>query len=287
MKKIFSLLVVALMIGSLASCNKKATKASPTEDSVSTLFGSGMGANLAYMVSQDSANADKFEKDEFLKGLESIINRDTTNADNSYLGGIQYGFQILGSIQQIEQETGVKIDRRRFLAEFKKAFSSSKKLTQEELQQKGMDLQNLLTRVANEKRANDPKAVENLKAGQAYAAKQLQADKSLQKTASGLIYKVVAPGSGENFKAGETVNVKYVGKHVDGKVFDQSSSPVPMKIDEGGLIKGFVEALKLMKPGTKLHVIIPAELAYGPQGNQAIGPNETLVFDIEAVGAGK
>ncbi len=91
------------------------------------------------------------------------------------------------------------------------------------------------------------------------------------------------PGSGENIKADQTVNVMYTGKHIDGKVFDESKQAIPMKVSEGSLIKGFVEVLKLMKPGAKAHVIIPADLAYGPQGQQEIGPNEYLVFDIEAV----
>lgn len=286
MKKIFSLFMVALMIGSFASCNNKADKSSKGEDSVATLFGEGMGSNLRYMVSQDSANAKKFKAEKFLEGLEQIVAKgDTTDASNSYLGGVQYGFQILQSIQQIEQETGMKIDRKKFLREFKKAFQSKQAITPELLQQKGMDLQNMLTRVANEKKANDPKAIENKKAGEAYASKMLQSDKQYKKTASGIVYKIIEPGSGDNFKEGQTVNVKYKGTHIDGKEFDQSAQPVPMHVSESSLIKGFVETLKLMKPGCKIHVIIPGELAYGPQGNQAIGPNETLVFDIEAVGA--
>ncbi len=284
MKKIFSLLLVALMIGSFASCNKKADKSSKSADSVAELFGDGMGTNLRYMISQDTANAAKFKSEEFLKGLEEIIKRDTTDADNSYMGGVQYGFQILQSIQQVEHETGLKINRNRFLSEFKKAFKSNQAVTPEALQQKGMDLQNLLTRIANEQKANDPTAVKNAKAGQAYVAKQLQLDKNLKKTESGLVYKIVEPGSGENIKADQTVNVMYTGTHIDGKVFDKSNQAVPMKVSEGALIKGFVEVLKLMKPGAKAHVILPADLAYGPQGQaDAIGPNEYLVFDIEVV----
>ncbi len=281
MKKIFSLLLVTLMIGSFTSCNEKADKSSKGADSVAALFGDGMGNNLRYMVGQDSASAKKFKADKFLQGLEQIVKCDTTDADNSYLGGVQYGFQILQSLQQVEQETGLKINRKKFLNEFKKAFKSKEPITPETLQQKGMDLQNLLTRIANEQKANDPKAIANAQLGKAYVAKQLKADKQLKQTKSGLVYKIVEPGTGENFKDEQTVMVKYKGTHIDGKVFDENQGAT-MKVSESALIKGFVEVLKLMKPGAKAHVIIPADLAYGPQGNAAIGPNEYLIFDIEA-----
>lgn len=285
MKKFFSVLLVALVLVSTASCNKKADKGSAQGDSIAKMLGDAMGSNLKFGVDQDSANANKFDKDAFLKGLESVVTRDTSATDNSYLGGVNYGFQVLSTLQQLEQETGSKIDRRKFLAAMREAFNSKRKLTQEEVQQKGMDFQNLITRVANAKKASDPNAVKNLKAGQAFAA-QAKA-KGFQQTASGVLYKISAPGTGENFKKGQTVMVSYVGKHIDGKVFDQSQQPVPMTLDESQLIKGFVEALQLLKPGAKATVVIPANLAYGEQGNQAIGPNETLIFEIEAVGLQK
>ena len=77
--------------------------------------------------------------------------------------------------------------------------------------------------------------------------------------------------------------VNYVGKHIDGKEFDSSKEPVPFQTSQ--VVPGFAEMIKLMKPGMKVEVIIPGDLAYGPEGREpTIGSNETLVFEMETVG---
>jgi FKBP-type peptidyl-prolyl cis-trans isomerase FklB len=77
--------------------------------------------------------------------------------------------------------------------------------------------------------------------------------------------------------------VNYVGRHLNDSVFDKSGDqPVPFNLKQ--VIPGFAEMIQLMKPGSKVTVVIPGELAYGPQGNRGIEPNETLIFDIETLG---
>lgn len=100
---------------------------------------------------------------------------------------------------------------------------------------------------------------------------------------SGLQYKIITPGSGESPKANNTVTVHYEGRLLNGTVFD-SSYKRGQTIEFGvtQVIKGWTEALQLMKPGAKWQLFIPADLAYGDRGAGAnIGPGETLIFDVE------
>ena len=127
-----------------------------------------------------------------------------------------------------------------------------------------------------------------LKEGEDFIAEQMKADKELKQTKSGIVYKITKKGNGVNFKQDDDVMVKYKGSHIDGTVFDESKKSTPMMVSEEALIPGFVEILKLMSPGAKAHVIIPARLAYGEMGSidrmsgvRSIKGNETLVFDIE------
>jgi len=102
-------------------------------------------------------------------------------------------------------------------------------------------------------------------------------------TASGLQYKVVKEGSGTSPKETDTVKVNYRGTLLDGTEFDSSykrgqAATFPVN----RVIKGWTEALQLMKPGSKYELVIPAELAYGERGAGAeIGSNATLRFDVE------
>lgn len=100
---------------------------------------------------------------------------------------------------------------------------------------------------------------------------------------SGLQYKVISAGNGVTPKVGDTVRCHYEGRLINGAVFDSSyRRKEPAEFPVNGVIPGWVEALQLMPVGSKWQLFIPSELAYGAQGaGQAIGPNETLIFDIE------
>src|SRR5699024_9086879 len=95
----------------------------------------------------------------------------------------------------------------------------------------------------------------------------------------GLQYKIIKQGKGKTPTADDTVVVNYRGTLTDGTEFD-SSYKQSFKVDQ--VIEGWQEALKLMPVGSKWQVVIPPKLAYGERGaGHLIGPNETLVFDIE------
>jgi FKBP-type peptidyl-prolyl cis-trans isomerase FklB len=105
-------------------------------------------------------------------------------------------------------------------------------------------------------------------------------------TASGLQYKVIKEGTGASPKETDTVVTNYRGTLIDGTEFDSSykrNEPATFPVNR--VIKGWTEALQLMKPGAKYQLFIPASLAYGERGaGQLIGPNATLIFDVELVG---
>ena len=100
---------------------------------------------------------------------------------------------------------------------------------------------------------------------------------------SGLQYKILKAGDGPKPKASDTVKCHYEGRLINGQVFDSSiRRGEPAEFPVGGVIAGWVEALQLMPVGSKWQLYIPSELAYGAHGaGQSIGPNETLIFDVE------
>jgi len=100
---------------------------------------------------------------------------------------------------------------------------------------------------------------------------------------SGLQYKIINAGNGNKPTENDQVKCHYEGKLINGMVFDSSyKRNEPATFPVNGVIKGWVEALQLMETGAKWQLFVPSELAYGPQGaGQAIGPNETLIFDVE------
>ena len=106
---------------------------------------------------------------------------------------------------------------------------------------------------------------------------------------SGLQYKVIAEGAGDSPAAHDQVTVNYRGKLIDGTEFDSSyKRGEPATFGVSGVIKGWTEALQLMKPGAKWELYIPSALAYMERGSGAqIGPNSTLIFDVELVSVKK
>jgi hypothetical protein len=102
---------------------------------------------------------------------------------------------------------------------------------------------------------------------------------------SGLQYKVLAEGSGKTPKETDNVTVNYRGTLIDGAEFDSSyKRGQPATFQVNGVIKGWTEALQLMKEGSKWQLFIPPELAYGERGTDSrIPPNSTLIFEVELI----
>ncbi len=106
---------------------------------------------------------------------------------------------------------------------------------------------------------------------------------------SGLQYKVIKEGAGDSPKAADQVTVNYRGTLIDGTEFDSSyKRGEPATFGVGQVIRGWTEALQLMKPGAKWELVIPADLAYGDRGaGRDIPPGATLVFEVELLGIKK
>jgi FKBP-type peptidyl-prolyl cis-trans isomerase FklB len=100
-----------------------------------------------------------------------------------------------------------------------------------------------------------------------------------------MVYTPVSEGKGDSPKASDIVKVNYRGTLIDGKEFDSSyKRGQPATFPVGGVIKGWTEILQLMPVGSTWQVFIPSSLAYGERGAGAdIGPNATLVFEIELI----
>jgi FKBP-type peptidyl-prolyl cis-trans isomerase FklB len=101
-------------------------------------------------------------------------------------------------------------------------------------------------------------------------------------TKSGIQYKVISAGYGESPTDTSMVKVEYTGSYTNGTVFEKSKEPVTFPLNN--VIPGWIEVLKIMKPGATYQVVIPPQLAYGEHGvDKAIGPNQTLVFTIHLI----
>lgn len=111
-----------------------------------------------------------------------------------------------------------------------------------------------------------------------------KAKEGVKVTASGLQYKVLTPGDGPSPTTNDVVSVQYRGTLINGTEFDSSyKRGKPADFSVTGVIKGWTEALLMMKKGAKWAITIPSELAYGERGNPSIPGNSVLNFEVELV----
>ena len=129
------------------------------------------------------------------------------------------------------------------------------------------------------------KAAANLKAGENF----LEANKQrpgVVALPSGLQYEIIVEGTGPKPKETDSVNCHYHGTLIDGTVFDSSvQRGRPISFGLNMVIKGWTEGVQLMPVGSKWRFFIPSHLAYGErQVSKEIGPNSTLIFEVELLG---
>jgi FKBP-type peptidyl-prolyl cis-trans isomerase FkpA len=126
------------------------------------------------------------------------------------------------------------------------------------------------------------RVTEHQKAASSAYLEKAAAEPGAVKTASGMIYRELRPGSGDSPKATDTVKVQYRGTLVDGTEFDSSyrrNEPAQFALNR--VIKCWTEGVQRMKVGGKAELVCPSDLAYGDQGRPSIPGGATLIFEIE------
>ena len=196
---------------------------------------------------------------------------DTDQEKFSYAVGVQLSQNML--------RQSISVDPEAFIQAINDVLNHKDlKLTPEEMQQVLVNYQQQQVQKQSELGAT------NKAAGEKFLAEN-KAKPGVVTLPSGLQYKIITAGNGNKPSLDNTVTVHYEGSLLDGKVFDSSyQRGEPIQLQVNGVIKGWQEALPLMPVGAKWQVFIPAELGYGEGGAGGdIGPNSTLLFDIELI----
>lgn len=301
MKKIL-LLALVVIVTTAFGCNKASKAPSPKTkaDSVAYHIGHMLGSDF-----RDKVNADSMLTDQFLAGLDTamackdimelsskgaalhqkmqtITDAKARKVADNQLTGMSIGFQIYNYCEQFKQQYGEIIDKNIMKVAFLEYFQAKEKPDTKVDQDA---IQRLAEHFEGKAIENQSKvAADNDKAGREYIERQMKADPTLKKTASGLVYKVIKEGKGAKPTASQTACVRYEGMHISGEVFDNGQGQV-QEFPVGRVVPGFAEGLQLMSPGAKYRLYIPGNLGYGESGTPGgpIGPNETLIFQVELV----
>ena len=199
---------------------------------------------------------------------------DTDDRKASYGVGLNIGGQLVDAAD--------RLDRPAFMRGLEDALrGEDPDIPMQELQ---TVLNTFSQQIQAEAQAAHQRAAESARvAGAAYLADN-GAREGVTTTESGLQYEVLRAGDGAMPVMDQRVRLHYRGTLIDGTEFDSSYDGEPVVFTVGGLIQGFNEALTLMRIGSHFRIVIPSDIAYGAQGSGGrIGPNETLIFEIELV----
>ena len=192
----------------------------------------------------------------------------------SYSLGYQFG--------QGAKSQGLDINVDIYASGIRDALSGSKpQLSEQEIRQTVLELQKRFVD-ARGKELKEMSA-KNLAEGKAFLDENKKKEGVIV-LPSGLQYKVLAEGSGKTPKAADNVTVNYKGTLINGAEFDNSyKRGQPATFKANGVIKGWTEALQLMKEGSKWQLFIPPGLGYGDRGAGPVPPNSTLIFEVELI----
>lgn len=221
-------------------------------------------------------------------GMSSCESRKTASLKNeidsvSYAFGVNVGSNIKQSFDYMKEQDSIELNLNDFMAAFDATIngdSSKIKMSAQEAMGVMQSFGAKMQEKAMQKQQEESRL--NKEAGDKFLAEK-EKEEGIQKTASGLLYKVEKEGTGPKPKADSRVKVNYKGTLIDGTVFDSSyDRKEPAVFGVNQVIPGWTEGLQLMNVGSKYVFYIPASLAYGErQSGQLIKPNSTLVFEVE------
>lgn len=193
---------------------------------------------------------------------------------------ISYGMGV--GLGKRAQQDNIDMDVNAFAAGMRDALEDRPlQMSQEDIVQEMQAYQQ--KKLAEQQAAYEALAEANLAAGEAFLSKNSQ-KKGVVTLDSGLQYKIIEEGDGPKPTATDTVEVHYVGTLVDGTVFDSSRERgEPVSFPLTAVIPGWTQALQMMPVGSTWKIFVPSDLAYGPggAGGGPIGPNATLIFEVE------
>lgn len=278
-------MAVVLLGTTVTGCKGKQSEADKINDSIAEMMGKMSGYDLKADFQENSQQYENLDKDEFLKGMMTVINMDTTKNNQSYLAGIQAGMRLYQQLAQSEAQ-GIKIDRKIFLNEFKKIIESKDSLDMAKVQKEMDDMQNKVTDMKD--RAMKIKGQENLTAGKNYIDDLLKKDNTYKKATSGVIYKMVEQGQGEAFNDTAVIDVKMSVKDINNNVLMNINKPQPLPMAQmkgHPLFAKLFDLIKGMKPGSKMIAVIPGDLLQTEM--MGMSPNMTLICEVTTVGLHK
>lgn len=289
-KLLLAMGVAALAIGAV-SCDKGNGSAKHEEkvlgDSLSYAFGQSVGNNIKEMMERQKSMNDgqgpELNIDKFMAGMKAVLDADTT--DNfAYISGMSFALQRLFNMKASMGEDTVPFNTSLFLKGFKEIYNDTSLRAYKP--SVFSDLQNRLNTLHQQKE-NARIAIEaaaNGEAGKAYVDSVKAADTDIQVSETGLVYKIIEPGTETKANANQKIKLNYRGRTIDGKVFDETKGN-PREMRMGQFIPGFNEGLEMLGEGGKAVLYIPGNLGYGERGMPQAGikPNATLIFDIEIV----
>lgn len=241
----------------------------------------------AICLSVDNASAqDKTDKPATKPAAASSKDAAGLSTDSQKVG-YSIGIDIANNLKK--QFDGLDVDLNSLSQGLNDGLKGTKKLSEEEMKKviEGFRKKMMEKMMADQQKTQDSRRVDgpkNLEAGKKFLVDNGKKP-GVKTTASGLQYTVIKEGDGPMPKASDQVVVHYRGTLVDGKEFDSSyQRGEPATFGVGQVIKGWTEALQLMKTGAKYKLFIPSELAYGEEGAGGdIPPNSVLIFEVELI----
>ncbi|MGQ0501933.1 MAG: FKBP-type peptidyl-prolyl cis-trans isomerase [Panacagrimonas sp.] len=266
MPKNFRLLAVCACAGLMFGCAKKEQSAAPVELTTDPQkFGYAVGVDIGLSIQPVAAHVDVAA---LKKGIDdATASNAAIEKAKTALAADPENEALKTTLEDAEKRPGVKLDDA--------GREAIKKTVSDKMQEQQMK---------DRAEASAKATAEGEKFLADNAAKE-----GVKTTESGLQYKVLSEGKGKPPKATDEVTVHYRGTLINGEEFDSSiARGQPATFPLNRVIPGWTEGLQLMTPGAKYMFFIPAKLGYGQQGAGAkIGPNQTLIFEVELLSVGK